>query len=107
MKTEHVDFTADGYTWICQTAAMALCFPCSGSGGGAPSTPTSRCHGRAAPKLRRRPGGAAAVIAQAVPDGPRRLEPYAAFAQADRRPADASSLARILATLSRSPAWPN
>jgi uncharacterized protein (TIGR03086 family) len=46
-------------------------------------------------------------IAQAVPDGPRRLEPHAAFRPGLPAAADAAALHRILATLGRSPAWPN
>lgn len=46
-------------------------------------------------------------IALAVPDGPGRGQPGAAFAPADPAPEDGPVLDRILAHLGRSPAWPN
>jgi uncharacterized protein (TIGR03086 family) len=50
---------------------------------------------------------AALVVARAVPGGPRRLEPGAAFAPAVPVPDTAAPLDRVLATmLGRPPTWP-
>jgi uncharacterized protein (TIGR03086 family) len=48
----------------------------------------------------------AVPIAEAVPDGDRRLAPGAAFSARLPAPADADPLAQILTLLGRSPAWP-
>jgi uncharacterized protein (TIGR03086 family) len=45
-------------------------------------------------------------IAEAVPDGPSRLEPGAAFGPGVAVPAGAGTLDRIVSLLGRSPAWP-
>jgi uncharacterized protein (TIGR03086 family) len=45
-------------------------------------------------------------VAQAVPDGPGRLEPGSAFRPAVAAPAPAGPLDRIVALLGRSPDWP-
>jgi uncharacterized protein (TIGR03086 family) len=49
---------------------------------------------------------AAVPIAEAVPDGDRRLAPGAPFAARLPAPADGDPLAQILTLLGRSPAWP-
>lgn len=49
---------------------------------------------------------AALPVAEAVPEGERRLAPGAAFRPGLAAPPDASPLDRILAMLGRSPAWP-
>jgi uncharacterized protein (TIGR03086 family) len=49
---------------------------------------------------------AALRIAQAVPDGERRLEPGAAFRPGLAAPPDATPLDRIVSALGRSPRWP-
>lgn len=49
---------------------------------------------------------AALPVAEAVPEGERRLAPGAAFRPGIPAPADATALDRILAKLGRSPAWP-
>jgi uncharacterized protein (TIGR03086 family) len=48
---------------------------------------------------------AALTVARAVPDGPSRLAPGAAFAPGVPAPDDASVLDRIVAVLGRDPAW--
>jgi len=48
---------------------------------------------------------AALLVAEAVPDGPSRREPGAAFAPGVAAPANASTLDRIVAMLGRDPAW--
>jgi len=48
----------------------------------------------------------AVPVAEAVPDGERRLVPGAAFAPRRPMPDDAEPLAQILALLGRSPTWP-
>jgi uncharacterized protein (TIGR03086 family) len=49
---------------------------------------------------------AALGVAEAVPDGPQRLEPDAAFRPRLPVPDDASPMDRVLLLLGRSPAWP-
>jgi len=49
---------------------------------------------------------AALPVAEAVPDGPGRLEPGAAFAPRLPEPPGATPMDRILALLGRSPTWP-
>ena len=46
-------------------------------------------------------------VARAVPDGPGRLEPGAAFRPPVAAPVQAGSLDQIVALLGRSPAWPD
>jgi uncharacterized protein (TIGR03086 family) len=48
---------------------------------------------------------AAMLVAEAVPDGPSRLEPGAAFAPSVPTTDDAPLLDRVLASLGRDPAW--
>jgi uncharacterized protein (TIGR03086 family) len=50
---------------------------------------------------------AALPVAQAVPGGSSRLRPGAAFAPAIAPPEDTPRLGQILATLGRSPSWPD
>jgi uncharacterized protein (TIGR03086 family) len=50
---------------------------------------------------------AALPVAEAVPEGERRLRPDAAFRPGLDAPGDADPLDRILAMLGRSPAWPS
>jgi uncharacterized protein (TIGR03086 family) len=49
---------------------------------------------------------AALKIAEAVPDGPSRLEPGAAFRPAVAAPGQAGALDQIVALLGRPPDWP-
>lgn len=46
-------------------------------------------------------------VARAVPDGPKRLEPGAAFRPSLPAPDGAGLLDRVLSALGRSPSWPN
>jgi uncharacterized protein (TIGR03086 family) len=48
---------------------------------------------------------AALAVARAVPDGPERLKPGAAFRPGLDTPADAAGLDQVLSLLGRSPAW--
>jgi uncharacterized protein (TIGR03086 family) len=50
---------------------------------------------------------AALPIARVVPDGPRRLEPDSAFRPGLPAATDATALDQVLATLGRSPSWPD